>query len=303
MPPEIATAPDPATNTAPTSVAPADAPTEWDFLDTPDEAMPAGGDPEKFDDDETGTEDRVPPTGTDATTAEAQPAPDTAEAKPDTVGTPAPEPEKPTTPPELETKATYFDEFDSALRSDPVSVTQAIIDGMDARQKTALFKQLGLSAAETVYPEFAVDEYEPQGEMEAALKARWNDLDSLPQIVAETRALGQKIEEQHEFFVPHVAEANVSAQIALMKLDALCDALGIELPDPEATAIIKGLESGKATYRDAVRKSVNYQKNIEAVKQRRAPRPSTPGNQSRKAEPIPEGTDMVTIARRLGTLR
>lgn len=293
MPPELATAPDPATNTAPTPVTIVEQPESWDFLDTPDASMP--DDRLEFDEDREARLEKGEGEPSPEETKPEEKAPETAaaETKPE---------EAQTVAPEITEKATYFDEFDNALKTDPAAVAQAIIDGMDARQKADFLRQYGAEDA-SARSAFDVEAYEPQGEMETALRERWSDIETIPALVSETKQLNQNLQDTYDVFVPQVSEANILGQLALAKIDALCQALEMELPDADFKVIADALRDGKTTYRDAVRKAVNYGKTVEAAKQRKVVRPNTPGNESRKPEPIPEGTSMVEIARRLGTLR
>ena len=205
--------------------------------------------------------------------------------------------------PLTEEKLAAYNRLDTALRENPAQAIRAIFEGMSVSDRSTLAGELGLSASKTPEREsFNVGEYEPQGEMEQALASRWNDLESIPALKDSLDSAERKMEQGFGAFVPHITDANIASQIALAKIEALCDALQIALPDPDSTEIIKALQSGKTTYRDAVRTVANYKGQVDAHKQTRAPRPQTPGGGPRNAEKIPTGTDAVTIARRLGVL-
>lgn len=225
-----------------------------------------------------------------------EPAPDAAADTP--AEDKAPEPD-----PQATEKLEAYDRLDAALRESPGEAIKAIFAGMDPRDRASLAAELAGGQATTPQPEvFDLDGYEPQGEMEEALKSRWDSIEAIPAIIEAQNSTDRRIEQGFAAFVPHVTDANVAAQIALAKVEAVCEALGIELPDPDSAAILKTLQGGKSTYRDAVRASANYKGPVDAHKQARRPRPETPGGGPRSIEKIAAGTDAVAIARRLGVL-
>lgn len=262
------------------------------FIEDSDHVVLAD-DPLRFEDDDEPIKAEAP--------VEEAPAAEEPEAAP--TEEPSTEEPAPEVAPEVANKAAQFDEFDAALKQDPAAVAQAIIDSMNVRQKQAFLAQYVPEAAAPTRNAFDVKAYEPQGEMEQAIAERWDDLEVIPALVDEAYQLSRQIEQTTQLFTPQVAEANVMGQIALAKIDAICEAFGIELPDPDLSAVSKLLADGKTPYRDAVRKSVSYKTAVDGAKQRRTPRPTTPGNESRIEEPIPEGTSMVEISRRLGYLK
>jgi hypothetical protein len=192
-----------------------------------------------------------------------------------------------------------FPVFDEALQERPGELIQHIFADMDVRDRAALLKSLG---AETPLDNFDIMSYEPQGDMEAALALRWPDIEAIPQVNSEVRQLANSLGADQGKLEPHIGEANVSAQIALAKIDAIVEALGLDLPEPDIKAIQAALKDGRSTYRSAVRGAVNYGKSIEAAKQVRMERPRTPGTSSRVPDTFKPGTSMVEIARRLGRL-
>lgn len=212
--------------------------------------------------------------------------------------------EEPVVDTESAEKLAAYDRLDAALREQPAEAVKAILAGMSVQDRAALAAEIAGEAPqdETEDDGFDVAEYEPQGEMEVALKSRWGSLDAIPSIIAAQNDAGKRMEQGFATFVPHVTDANIAAQIALAKVEAVCEALGINLPDPDGAAVIKTLQGGKSTYRDAVRQSTNYKGQIDAHKQSRRPRPETPGGGTRNIEKIAAGTDAVAIARRLGVL-
>jgi hypothetical protein len=206
-------------------------------------------------------------------------------------------PEEPVADPEIEQKLEQYEFWDQQLQQNPGGVAEALINNMPAHQKAALLAKLGVPQSDA--PAFDVDAYDPQGEMEAALKARWNDLNAIPEVSRQLAGVQQEFGQYRQQIEPQIAYAHVNGEVQAAKIDAICEALGIELGDPDMKAIEKALATKGTTYRDAVRKNINYGKQVELAKQTRAPRPRTPGNQSRLTPAIKEGTDMLTIARQL----
>jgi len=200
-------------------------------------------------------------------------------------------------------KVAQFDQLDAALRDHPGQAVKAIVAGMSIQDRAALIAEIaGTTPTAQATEKFDLTEYEPQGEMEEALAARWSSIESIPEIISAQNEASKRMEQGFATFVPHVTDANVASQIALAKVDAICEALGIELPDPNSEEVIKTLQTGKSTYRDAVRSSTNYKGQIDAHKQTRRARPETPGGGPRNVEPIKAGTSAVDISRRLGYL-
>jgi hypothetical protein len=206
--------------------------------------------------------------------------------------------------PQATEKLEAYERLDAALRENPGQAIRAIFAGMDPRDRTALATELASTQApsrEAAEP-FDVKQYEPQGEMEEALRSRWDSIEAIPAIIEAQNFTDKRMEQGFAAFVPHVTDANIAAQIALAKVEAVCEALGLELPDPDGQVIVRTLQGGKSTYRDAVRASASYKGQVDAHKQTRRPRPETPGGGPRGIEKIAAGTDAVAIARRLGVL-
>lgn len=288
--------PDPATNTAPVSINEqtiAPGASEWDYLDTPD-GDPMGDDRTDFDEEEAPAENEetndsvkasdTPQTGSEAPTETPKEVSEESSALPDDVAK----------------KVEFFDSLDKALKANPAIVIDSLLSTLDNSQKAEIFAKYGVSQPEI--PAFDPTTYEPQSQMEEALVSRWNQIESLPSEINATKTSLQEVRSLQESFVPHVSEANVYAQIALAKLDAICSALNLDIPDPDLGAIANAIKPN-VSYRDAVRSVANYTKTVEAIKQSRVERPKTPGNGSRRPEPIPEGTDMLTISRKFGLIR
>lgn len=274
--------------------------------DTPlGEALPIGDTPDQFGDLK--DIDDFSFLGDDDDTPAEEPAEQTPPAEPASDADPAQaSQEEPTTPevdPQVAEKIEAYERLDTALKENPGQAIRAIFAGMDPRDRAALVSELSGPASSAGVPEsFDVEAYEPQGEMEEALKSRWNSLEAIPAIIEAQNDTDRRIEQGFAAFVPHVTDANIASQVALAKIDAICEALGIELPDPDGAAVLKTLQGGKSTYRDAVRESASYKGQIDAHKQTRRPRPETPGGGPRSIEKIAAGTDAVAIARRLGVL-
>lgn len=245
-------------------------------------------------------DDDIPPGETEAGTEVEQPVAASVPAD-----KPA-EPESAAPDPQVTEKLEAYERLDTALRENPAQAIKAIFAGMDPRDRAALATELGTSTsqapAQAQIEAFDVADYEPQGEMEEALRSRWSSIEAIPAIIEAQNTTDQRIEQGFAAFVPHVTDANIAAQLALTKIEAICEALGIELPDPDGAAVTKTLQGGKTTYRDAVRAAANYRTQVDTHKQARRPRPETPGGGPRSVEKIASGTDAVTIARRLGVL-
>jgi hypothetical protein len=276
---------------------------EWDFLDgDPSDKPPPGADETEvftLDDDDG---DEPPPD--DKKTAVAAPDPDD---KGKTEDKPAVEPDKPTTEtpaalaPDVAAKVEYFETFDQALKKNPAAVLDGILASMDVRDRAAWLSAQGLEADG---PAQLPDDYEPTSDMEAALMDRWRDIEAVPHLIGETKALDAKFTQHYDNLVPHIQEANINAQISFAVLEAFGEAIGVKFEMPDPAAIREALKDGRTTYRSAVRKvmEASLAKATESHKQAQVKRPQTPGNASRKMEQIPMGTDAVTIARMLGTL-
>jgi len=210
--------------------------------------------------------------------------------------------------PQAAEKLDAYEKLDAALRDSPGEAIKAIFAGMNPQARAALAGELWgapappAGAQQPTGEVFDIDGYDPQGDMEIALKSKWNDIQAIPSIIQMQDETDQRVQQGFSAFVPHVTDANIAAQLALAKVEAICAAIGIELPDPDGGAVIKTLQGGNTTYRDAVRKSTNYKGQVDAHKQTRTPRPETIGGGTRTAEKIPVGTDAVAIARRLGVL-
>jgi hypothetical protein len=309
MPPELATAPppapDPNTNSDPGHIVTDESASGvWDYLDTPVDDRETA--PDEFEEDRPPLDPDEEPVGDDG-----KPEGET-ETKPETPA--EPEADKPTAadliaeiPAEVQQKTALFDEFDQTLQSNPEAVAGAILDRMDPHTRAELLKQY--IGDVTPPATFDVANYEPNGEMETALRDRWNDIDAIPQIATDARLLKQEIGQTRQQFddtravyEPQMAEANIVGQIALRKIDAICEALGIDLPDPDVKALQAAFNGGKESYRNAVRKVLDYKSMVDTFKQITVRRPQTPGNGTKRTESFKEGTDAVTIARAMGTI-
>lgn len=267
-------------------------PLEYEFMDD-EGAVPQSDSSPVFEDDDT----VVPattgeqPQEADSSLTPAEPSVDAAAPPP--AETPATEPD--TT---LQAKAEAYDEIAQRVSSDPAAVAAAIVSQMDIRTRAEFLGQF--NPDEAVHPQFNTEEYEPQSDMESAIKDRWGDIESIPHVIAETRNLQSAIKSQQELLVPHISEANVASQIALAKIDALCEALGLQLDEPDLGKIVKALRTENTSYKDAVRSAANYKQAVDTHKQTRARRPVTPANSSNQPEPVKEGSSMLEIYRQFG---
>src|SRR5487761_2528870 len=141
-------------------------PLEYEFMDD-EETVPQSDSSPVFEDDDT-----VVP----ATTGEQ---PQEADSSLTPAETPATEPD--TT---LQAKAEAYDEIAQRVSSDPAAVAAAIVSQMDIRTRAEFLGQF--NPDEAVHPQFNTEEYEPQSDMESAIKDRWGDIESIPHVIAET---------------------------------------------------------------------------------------------------------------------
>ena len=274
--------PDPATNSSMPESTFNEMPDEWSDLELPEEPP---NDPLEFEEDEGQTA---------AAETETEPVAETTEAAPaaeDAAATEIPE--------DVQKKVEGFEFFDRAVRENPGALAEQLLGKLDPLERAQLLGKYGVNAETAA---FDVSAYEAQSDMEDAIKSRWESIDSIPHIAQSVKNVKEYSEQQIGDMVPQVAYGNVMAEVSLAKIDAICEAFGLALSDPDMAAIEKHLQAGNVSYRDAVRKSLDYKKAVESAKQARAQRPTTPRNETRRPEPIPEGTDAVTIARRLGTI-
>jgi hypothetical protein len=281
---------------------------EFEFDDEASDPTPFAGEGNaRFDDDEDEPEDAasVSAAGGEDATAEGDPpaAPIVPPAAALAAGEVKAATEAPVEPDaETTQKVTAFDAFSTALRQDPAGVVETILDSMTPLERSNLVGQYNKDA---IAP-FNLEEYEAQDEMEEALAARWNHIEAIPHLAQDLDGLKGQMQALPQAIAgtlnPQVFEANFYAQTALEKIDAICEVLGISLPDPDPATVEK-LNDGKATYRDIVRKASDYKSVVAGKKQAQVRRPETPGNQARRPETIQPGTDMETIARRLGYIK
>jgi hypothetical protein len=175
--------------------------------------------------------------------------------------------------------------FEKQLTDNPEEVAAAIVNEMDPRQRAAFLSQLGISqnseGAERTH--FDIGEYEPASDLEAAMLDRWNDVEAIPHIVADQQAFKQEMLSHFQHVAPNVDHANLSAMIAMEQLNVIAETLGIQFPDIDYKAMSEELRDGRKTYRSVIEKHTAPYKTLASnAKQRSAPRPSTPANQSRQ---------------------
>jgi len=277
-------APDPASTTTPISNT---APSGWDHLDERVDTMAGDG----IRDDEF-REDAEARLAAEAEAALQEPVveePETPEV-PETPEAPAAELD-----PAIAQRLQEADELATFLSKNPAEAALALLQTMTAHEKAKFLSSFGIGNQDA----FNVEEYEPQGDMEAALKSRWNDLNAIPEVSRQVAAQAQQFGEYRGVIEPQVAYANVIAEVQAARIDAICEALGLDIPEPDMGAIEKALSKQGVKYRDAVRTTANYTKQVELAKQSRRPRPVTPGNTTNRQEPIAPGTSMVAIAKQL----
>jgi len=238
----------------------------------------------------------------EATAEVTTPTADTPPATPpaDTAAPPATPPTQEAAPaltPEIQARLTAYDNLVSSMQTNPVATMQAWINSLPPSERAALSQSVAVHApVDNFNPNDPNFDREGLTDVEAAIVNRWDRLEAIPEIMRENGELKSHVETRLQSFIPHVAEANVAAEKALAKVDAICEALGLELADPSVDALVEALKDGKTTYRDGVRKSVKYSESVAAYKQARAPRPRTPGNSSRGSAAVKPGMSMWEIA-------
>jgi hypothetical protein len=210
----------------------------------------------------------------------------------------------------IEQKAEIWDRFDKTFQENPQTIANLAVKAMSPEQKTAFLKSLGAEPAAAAAPAAELPDispdYEAASDLEDAIMSRWEDIKSLPEMrkqMAELQAgmgeqMSAKVRELHEPIGISVAHG----EIALAKLDALCEAFGIDLPTPDMAAISEKLKDGRTTMRSAISAltAESFKKSVAEHRQGRAARPQTPGNQSTREPKLPVGASMLECARALG---
>lgn len=205
-------------------------------------------------------------------------------------------------------KVDMWDKFAETFEKSPEVIAQIALKAMSDTQRNALLASLGINAAAAKAPALPdlPEDYEPIGELEVAMKARFGDIKAIPELrqqIADLQStlderMGSKVRELHN----PIGTASVQAEIGLAKLDAIMEALGIDLPSPDLDALSELLKDGRTTFKSAVQKLTkeSYKKSLAEYKQGRAARPQTPGTSSTKSSNNSRNTDMAAIMRELG---
>lgn len=102
-------------------------------------------------------------------------------------------------------------------------------------------------------------------------------------ILAEVKDLPKHVDAKLGEMLPGVNHGNLMAEVALAKVNAALEALGIDLADPDPIELHKALAKGDKTYQQVVRGAMekSVKASIAAHKQARRARPITPAPESR----------------------
>jgi hypothetical protein len=191
--------------------------------------------------------------------------------------------------------------FQKSLVENPDAVAAAIVNEMDPRQRASFLNKLGISQdAEGIEREaFDVEQYEPQSDLEIAVANRWQDLESIPHIVRDTQELKNQMTSSFQTIAPAVDHANIASLVAMAQLEVMATAMGIQFPSIDFQSMATELADGRKTYKSVVDKyTAPYKTVAENAKQRSAPRPQTPANQSRQpVEKLSSNASMADIIR------
>lgn len=235
------------------------------------------------------------------------------EAEPAKADDKSPEAEKPieaSVPPELAEKAAYWDRFSDLIDKSPETLIEWAIGKMGEPAKVALLKSLNATpVVEAALPDIDPATYQPAEGMEEALLPRWQDIKSIPEMRQEIAQLKQTIAQTAQQEVRSLHEpiglSLIQNEIAAAKMEAFCDAFGLDLPTPSLEAIAEALKDGRTTHKSAVAKVIGnlYKQKAAEHKQARAERPKTPGNSSTRQPAIKPGMSMNEIIREMKGVR
>lgn len=239
--------------------------------------------------------------------AKVEGTPDTAEPVASKADEATPEAEKPVesaTDPVLAEKAGYWDRFSDLIDKSPETLIEWAIGKMGEGQKDALLKSLNAApVVQAQLPDIDPQTYEAQSDLEAALLPRMQDVKSIPamrQEIAQLKAsIAQTAQQEVRSLHEPMTYLSVYSEIAMARMDAMADAMGVEFPMPDLAAIAEALKDGRTTHRSAVAKVIGntYKQKAAEHKQARAERPKTPGNSSTRQPAIKPGMSMVDIMR------
>jgi hypothetical protein len=208
---------------------------------------------------------------------------------------------------DVKAKVEAWDTFADMLQKNPDAVVKLAMERMSEAQKERLLETIGTAAptAKSAPLPDLPEDYEPSEGMEEVLKARWSHIQAIPemqkQIAEMSTGLDARMRESMRELHSPIGAAVVHAEIGLAKLDAICEALGLDLPTPDITELDKILNDGRTTVKSAVKRltEAHYRKSLAEHKQSRAERPKTPGNQSTRSPKSDEPADMVQIMREM----
>ena len=241
---------------------------------------------------------------------EAEAAKDKPTVEVDKTETPKPEDKPADTSPDVEMakeKANAWDTFNNVLEQNPAELAKFVLSKMSPADQTALLRDVAPALLDPEAPEpFDADAWEPVGDLETAVKARWSHIEDLPNLAAKVKSLEGQIAESSKGTIERldvtITRTAIQSEILFAKYDAIAQALGIDLPDPDMNAIIEALKDGRTTFRSAVRGVLGdkYKNSVEVHKQRNAQRPNTPGNGTTRPEKLREGATLLECVRALG---
>ena len=200
-------------------------------------------------------------------------------------------PAEPTLDDVTKDKVAKFDFFEEALAKSPDALAAQIVQNMDPRQRASFLKELGITqtpqGAErpTFNPKTATLEdgsaYVPYGPMEEALSDRWDDIDSIPHVIADQSKLREEIQGYRNELAPNIDAANVYGQLAIRQIGVLAEALGIKFPEMNFNEVMAELADGRKSYTSVLdRRTAEYKNLSKNVQQRDRERPQDPGNGS-----------------------
>ena len=295
---DTALAPDPSTNTAPSTGPQTLAPNngeEFAFLDDMGTAPPAF--PETWEEQEAITEGETSDAPSEAEAALPEPASTQAATGSEAATPEQPQVQQPEPDQQAQLERQAFQAFDKALREDPQGVAATILRNLDPRDRSAFLSQFTDDYA-PIAPFDPEGVYEPQGELEEALIPRMGAIDSIPQVIRDLEEVKAQLPQAGAYLQPHVGEAKYAAFYALEAVRAVAEAIGMDMPEPNMEDLKKFLADGKTDYRTAIQKSTKFKDAVTTHKQKSAPRPSTPGSGTRRADDgLKEGASMLEIIR------
>lgn len=195
-------------------------------------------------------------------------------------------------------------EIEDLFNDNPLAFVKGMMQALTPEQVAEL---IGGSQQETPGGddiEIDPDTYEAATDLEAALLPMMpaiKDLKNLPDTIRG------HVEEGITRLAPYLDLANVTSAITNAKVDALCELLGITLPDGDIRQIAMAANDGKTTYKEAVSKLLSpaLKDAVAKSKQSKAPRPSNPASNSMHVDNLERDENnrvsMATIFKQVGS--